>query len=275
MATFLFWNMQRKALREPLFRLVHRHEVDVLVLAESGFSPAAVLELLNREETRYHFPETFALESEKVHVFTRFSGELLEPRLDHSGSRWTIRQLFLPGVLDVLVVAVHLPSKVNWDDQSQSSLCTLLAEDVRRIENSVGHQRTIIMGDFNMNPFEAGMIGAFGLHAESTRAKANIGSRSVHGRDYPFFYNPMWNFFGDSTRGPAGTFHFSSSKPVRMSWNMFDQILVRPELLPFFNTDQLEILTGDGEDSFLTTRSGVPGANNSSDHLPLVFKLNL
>lgn len=275
MATFLFWNMAKKALREPLFRLVQRHEVDVLMLAECSLSPAEILELLNSNSVRYHFPETVALDFEKVRIFTRFSGELLESRLDHTGFRWTIRQLFLPGASDVLIVAVHLPSKVNWNDQSQSSLCWDLAKDVRDIENNVGHQRTIVVGDFNMNPFEAGMIGANGLHAETTQAKANTRSRSIYGRDYPFFYNPMWNFFGDSTRGPAGTFHFSSSEPVRMSWNMFDQVLLRPEVLPFFDIEQMEILTGDGENSFLTTQSGVPGANDGSDHLPLIFNLNL
>lgn len=62
---------------------------------------------------------------------------------------------------------------------------------------------------------------------------------------------------------------------VRFSWNMFDQVLIRPELLPYFRTKELEILTGDGETSFLTARSGVPGAQNGSDHLPIVFKLNL
>jgi Endonuclease/Exonuclease/phosphatase family len=275
MATFLFWNMAKKALKEPLFRLVKRHEVDVLMLAECVLSPGEVLELLNRERTQYHFPETVALEFEKVRIFTRFSGELLESRLDHSGFRWTIRQLFLPGVPDVLVVAVHLPSKANWSDQSQSSLCWDLSKDVSDTETNVGHQRTIVVGDFNMNPFEMGMIDAYGLNAEATRSKASAGSRSIYGRDYPFFYNPMWNFFGDSTRGPAGTFHYSKSEPVRISWNMFDQVLLRPELLPFFDIEQMEILTGDGENSFLTTQSGVPGANDGSDHLPLMFRLNL
>lgn len=265
----------KKPLRESLFRLAMRHQVDVLMLAECALSPTDVLLLLNRERTRYHFPETVAFDSEKVRIFTRFSGELLKSRLDHSGFRWTIRQLFLPGVLDVLIVAVHLPSKVNWSDDSQSSLCGPLAQDIERIENAVGHQRTLVVGDFNMNPFQRGMLDAYGLHTENTRAKVEAGSRRIYGREYPFFYNPMWNFFGDATRGPVGTFHFSSSEPVRMAWNMFDQVLLRPELLPFFDIEQMAILTDDGENSFLTTQSGVPGANGGSDHLPIVFQLSL
>ena len=278
MATFLFWNMQRKALSETLFRLVQRHEVDVLMLAECGLAPGAVLELLNRESEHYYFSETAGIvgtHREKIHIFTRFSAELLQRRLDYSGWRWTIRQLFLPDLPDILIVAVHLPSKVNWDDRSQSSLCGILAEDIRRIENRIGHQRTLVVGDFNMNPFEVGILDIHGLNAETTRAKVRAGSRKSHDRDYTYFYNPMWNFFGDATRGPAGTYHYRSSQAVRMSWNMFDQLLLRPELLPCFDIDELEILTGDGENSFLTVRSGVPGAKGGSDHLPLLFKLNL
>lgn len=278
MATFLFWNMQRKALSETLFRLAHRHEVDVLMLAECGLSPDAVLGVLNREGQQFHFPEAAKIvgtDREKIRIFTRFSGELLERRLDYSGSRWTIRQLFLPGLSDILIVAVHLPSKINWDDQSQSSLCGVLSQDIRRIEANVGHQRTFVVGDFNMNPFEAGILDVHGLNAEATRAKIRTGSRRSHGRDYAYFYNPMWNFFGDATRGPSGTFHYRSSQPVRMSWNMYDQLLLRPELLSCFDITELEILTDDGESSFLTARSGVPGAKGGSDHLPLLFKLNL
>ncbi len=275
MATFLFWNMGKKALAEPLFRLVTKHEVDILMLAECALSPGVILEELNRERTRYFFPKTVAPSRGKIRVFTRFDGDLLEHVDNHTGFRWTIRQLFLPGADSVLVVAVHLNSKMAYNDHSQTSECRDLAEHIRRVETLVGHNRTLIVGDFNLNPFEMGMLDAKSLNAESTQLKAQVGSRSIANVAYPFFYNPMWNFFGDATRGPAGTYHYSSSQPVRMAWNMFDQVLLRPELLPFFRIEELEILTSDGQDSFLTNQSGVPGAKGGSDHLPIVFKLNL
>ena len=276
MATFLFWNMGKKALQEPLFRLVKRHQVDVLMLAECALSPGAVLEVLNRERVEYHFPQTAAPSRGKIRVFTRFDGEFLEHVENHSGSRWTIRQLFLPGAESVLVVAVHLTDKrSNSNNASQTSECRDLGEHIRRVEERVGHQRTLVIGDFNVNPFEDGMLEIKGLNCEPTRQKVRVGGRGVAGNNFPFFYNPMWNFFGDATRGPAGTYHYSNSQRVRMAWNMFDQVLLRPELLPFFRTEELEILTGDGQDSFLTTQTGVPGAKGGSDHLPIVFKLNL
>ena len=121
------------------------------------------------------------------------------------------------------------------------------------------------------------MLDAKALNAEPTRALVRRGNRKVGGQNYSSFYNPMWNFFGDESRGPAGTFFFQSSQPVRNAWNILDQVLLRAELLSFFRFEDLEILTGDGVESFLTPEGKPKGKSNNewSDHLPIVFKLSL
>jgi hypothetical protein len=70
---------------------------------------------------------------------------------------------------------------------------------VRDVEKRVGHDRTIVVGDLNMNPFDAGIVGAEGLNAVMTKQIASQGGRKVDAVRYPFFYNPMWSHFGDST----------------------------------------------------------------------------
>ena len=269
MATFLFWNINAKPLRAEICRLVVRHEVDVLMLAECRMSPGEVLVGLNAAPQGWEFPFS---EREKIRVFTRFQSGLLEARLEEP--RWTIRELLLPGLPSAIVAIVHLHDKRNWNDSSQNAACYDLARDVGNVESRCGHRRTLVVGDFNMNPFETGMLAANGLHAETTRFTAAKMERVVDEKTHRYFYNPMWNLFGDATRGPAGTYHYQSSELVRMSWNMFDQVLLRPNLLPFFVTEELEILTKDGEHSFLTAQ-GRPKSNSVSDHLPILFKLNL
>jgi hypothetical protein len=54
---------------------------------------------------------------------------------------------------------------------------------------------------------------------------------------------------------------------------MFDQVLIRPDLLDYFDIQDLRILTSDGDTNFLS-RNGIP-RKEISDHLPLIFKLNL
>ena len=277
MATFLFWNMAKKPLRESLFRLAMRHRVDVLLLSENGSSPGQTLEVLNQDQALYHFPTTHSPESAKIQIFTRYPSAFVRHRDTHSGFRWTMRRLILPGLPEILIVGVHLNSKRVYTGPSQDSECRDLAEHIRRIEKANGHSRTLVVGDFNVNPYEAGMLDAKSLNAEPTRALIRHRSRVVSQQSYPLFYNPMWNFFGDESRGPAGTFFFQSSQPVRSAWNILDQVLLRKELLPFFRFEDLEILTGDGTASFLTPEGRPKGnrENEWSDHLPIVFKLSL
>jgi len=60
---------------------------------------------------------------------------------------------------------------------------------------------------------------------------------------------------------------------IDLRWYMFDQVLIRPDLLDYFDIQDLRILTSDGDTNFLS-RNGIP-RKEISDHLPLIFKLNL
>jgi len=97
-----------------------------------------------------------------------------------------------------------------------------------------------------MNPFEDGIVGTIGLHAVMSQSIAMGNSRTVQGVDYPFFYNPMWGHFGDRNAGPDGTYYRSSAEHVNYFWNIFDQVLIRPELIDVFAKDELQILDHDG-----------------------------
>ena len=139
--------------------------------------------------------------------------------------------------------------------------------------DSYGHDRTLLVGDFNMNPFDYVMNMATGMNAMMTRKCVERGSRRLQKQDYPFFYNPMWAFFGDQSKGPAGTHFYRDASPITYFWNIFDQVLIRPALMDAFHND-VEILTFDGEHSLLTKR-GRPSKARGSDHLPLLFRLEL
>jgi hypothetical protein len=88
------------------------------------------------------------------------------------------------------------------------------------------------------------------------------------------FYNPMWSLFGDWSPGPAGTYYYSNSEHRVFFWNIFDQVLIRPDLLDRFSNEELKVLDSDGNVSFLSPR-GVPNVKLGSDHLPILFKLEL
>lgn len=271
MTRFLFWNLANQPLQRSVSRLALLHEIDVIVLVECEILPATVLLELNANQgSLYDYAP--GIGCERVKLFTKFHRKLIPPIYEED--RLTIRQLQLPGLQDVLVTAVHFPSKLFWSDDSQAAECARLSQEIRRAEARIGHMRSILVGDLNMDPFEAGVINANGIHATMSRQIAKRRERVVQGQSYPFFYNPMWNLLGDVSRTSPGTFYYGSSEHRVYFWHMFDQVLVRPDLQDQFQSESLQILVSDGVDSFVT-ENGLPDHRDKSDHLPIMFDLLL
>ncbi len=226
MVTFLFWNLNRRPRQDLIACLAAEHEADIVILAENDVAERELETVLSRATNR-EFQKPWSL-SEKIDIFTHFPESSLTSVLDNPSRRLTIRRLVV-GSQDILLAAVHVQSKLHWSEDDQSHEAVELAREISNAEESLGHRRTVLVGDLNMNPFEAGVASSHALHAVMTRDLASKGSRIVSGREYPFFYNPMWGFFGDRNLGPPGTHYFAGSKPVNFFWNMFDQVLIRPD----------------------------------------------
>lgn len=269
---FLFWNLQKKPLERFITNLAHEHKVDVLMLAECSIHPSILLTSLNHiDKAQYHYSSQIGCE--KIEVFTRFPRRFI--KIVREDSRFTIRHLLIPTKTNILLAIAHLPSKMYFSDSSQVMMSTKLANEIELAEKQVGHFRTVLVGDLNMNPFEDGVVSAIGLHATMSRKIAERKSRTVQSKEYIFFYNPMWNFLGDETRSKTpGTYYFNQAEYRNFYWNTFDQVLIRPDLLPLFHIEDLQILDSDGKISFLS-KDGLPNPNTVSDHLPIIFKLNL
>lgn len=250
--------------------MIVANDVDVLMLAECDFDIARFIVLLNSTTPQaFHYPDSL---SGKIKILTRLVDKPLIDLFNDPAGGLTIRRLNLRGFDDVLLAVLHYPSRVNWNHDDQTLESPILAQDIRHRENETGINRTIVVGDFNMNPFDAGVIGAQALHAVMTKQLARRGERDVHGRPYKFFYNPMWQFFGDRTAGPPGTYYLRSSKPGQLFWNIYDQVIVSPSLMD--SISDVQILDTDGSASLLT-RNGLPSETMGSDHLPILFKIDL
>lgn len=268
MITFLFWNLNKKPLQDIITELAKTYYIDVLMFAECSIEPGELLSTLNEvDDAEFYYAPSIGCE--KIEIFTRFNDSFL--KLEHESDRLTIRHLELPGLTSILLAVSHFQSKIHWDDMSQSIQCLELSRSITDAENKVGHSRTVLVGDMNMNPFEDGVVSAAGLHAVMSRRIAEKEGRVVGGKKYPFFYNPMWSFFGDISPTPPGTYYYSKSRHKEYFWHIFDQVLIRPALLNEFSSEDLRIIESVRERSFLNS-SGTP---QISDHLPILFKLKL
>lgn len=271
MLTFLFWNLDNSPRDTIVANLVRKHQVDVLILAELHSRPA-VLQALNHDRADYFLVPSRS----RLAIYSRFADRYLGlvDEETNQNKTFTVRHLSLPKRVGLLFVAVHFLSKLSFSLASQDAECMLLARDICQFEAQVGHTRTLVIGDLNANPFQNGVISATGFHAVMTKQLARKKKRVVQGREYRFFYNPMWKHFGDGTPGPAGTYYYWKAEHNVLFWNIHDQVLLRPDLLNFYEHDNLEILTSDGTIDFLT-KDGLPDREIASDHLPILLRLNL
>ena len=273
---FLFWNIQKKPLGHLVRALVDEHDIDVVILAEVN-DARAILDALSAGRGRgFHtdpLPDTMSRRERRPVIFWRLREDAVRLRRDIQGA--IFRELVTTSHPSILVVAVHLPSRVGTGKHDQLQEALRVGTRLRDEEARLGHQRTLVVGDFNMNPFDKGIMTADAFHAVMTQAMARGGPRRVRYEERPYFYNPMWGCLGDRTPGPPGTYYHDSPGHLPHFWNTFDQVLIRPDLLDVFDAGSLQISERAGEVALLDPNSGRPNQLVVSDHLPILFSLRV
>lgn len=273
---FVCWNTQRKPLLEEVARLASEKSADFVIVIENTATPGLMNDALSRATGMHfvHAPNTLGT-FEQGQLYYKTNLCAVRNLTEHS--RYSIRSIATRGG-EFLLAIVHLPSRQYWGDPSNyGSLCRDLMNDIRYFEAEAGHRRTIVIGDFNMNPFEPAMVESGGMHAMMSRDIATNGSRVVLGKEHHFFYNPMWAFLGSGGRGEvSGTHYYNTGAPLNYYWNMFDQVLIRPDLLGGFDENSLEIVTGIGGSPLTKLIRNETRVNTDvSDHLPITFAIDV
>ncbi|MEN5102307.1 hypothetical protein [Stenotrophomonas sp. TWI809] len=204
---------------------------------------------------------------DRIRLYTTFP----QSTIDHGPEtdRHTIKQLSLPGLPPLILGLAHLPSKLHSDDFDQLHNAMYFRSSIEEGEESFRHQNTIAMGDFNMNPFDPGMISAGGLNAVPCAEIAKKINRTVNGKVHDFFYNPTWNLLGDFNQ-PTGSYYHASPSHLSHYWNMLDQVVLRPSIASMLIKNSLQLITNTGTTPLIDPK----GRPLVSDHLPLSFSLN-
>jgi hypothetical protein len=143
------------------------------------------------------------------------------------------------------------------------------------LETSTGVGETIIIGDFNMNPYESGLVAANGLHAlpDLQYISSKVDGRKIDGILYKYFYNPMWSFFGDNSL-PYGTHYYREPGHVSREWNIYDQVIYRPSLSKYIDKTKLEIVYSIGGQNLINALKR-PDKDSYSDHLPIILEIKI
>ena len=267
MLSVLFWNVHNRPLGPLIAAGAADTGADLVILTECDY-PDMILPLLNVNTLRsFSFRKSF---DGRFVLFSRLPAGSIDELGASQGL--TFFQLSPPIGMDFLLVAAHLPSKLIYSDEDQRFFSRMSIITILDYEQRVGHDRTVLVGDFNMNPFESGMINVDGFHSTSSRSVASRVTRTVHGQEFKFFYNPMWNLLGDD-EAPPGSYYHTSPSPTGTHWHLLDQVMVRPSVLGALPQGHVRILTRVGGYDLLRA-DGRIDTTVGSDHLPLWFELN-
>lgn len=270
MLTVLLWNINDQPLGELIETLVVEHRVDVLVLVESrNVIPRNLLRRLGKTAPFEYVPS-----AARFGVYVRFSRSFMLPvRLPRQEGRMAFWRLAMPLRREILFGIVHGLDKRNHDAKTQRLFLRRAVEYVNWVESGLAHKRTVLLGDFNANPFEEAIASADGLHAIPMKSVSGRTYRDVEKTRYEFFYNPMWSCYSVRNSPPA-TYYFYKYAAHELFWHMLDGVVIRPELLDCFPENELRILSQAGTRP-LVTPAGMPDIDRASDHLPVLFRLDL
>lgn len=265
MLRIIFWNVNKKDLTRLVCSLATATSADIVVLNENSVSSESMLRGL-KEAVSPDFFVPNSISEKRFHCFCRKS------RLDmtevHCGFRTSVRQLHF-GDHRTLLVLVHGVDCRNYDAESRQEFAHSLSTEIQFIKEQQGVNKILLLGDFNMNPYDRGMTLAAGLNAMMTKECVKQGVRRHLNNDYDFYYNPMWSLFGDLTDGPAGT-AYDTSNQGPYGWNMLDQVVIHHSIVHLF--EGVNILTSAGE-HLLMDGNGRPDSKKASDHFPILLTL--
>lgn len=273
---FLFWNIEKKQVCfDVIADLVKDEALDVIALAEFPKDKNGIL-LQKLQVVNPDFSLLKPLVNEKVVVYYCKSTAIVNNQFNEG--KVAIKRITSKNKTPIAYIAfLHLASKVNYSDDELAERMKPIIGSVQHFEEKSEYEQGLVLlcGDLNMNPFERGIIQASGLNAVMESDIAKKGSRTIDGIDYKFFYNPMWGFLGDLGKGTvSGTYYFNSTHHIQYFWNLYDQVLMRPEAISYFDKDALKIVTNSSNFNLLK-KSGLIDDKNYSDHLPITFTLNI
>jgi exonuclease III len=273
----LSWNINRKTVFEAIVNDITT-DVDILILTEAENVIDASIEATGRLQRISLIDPSF-----QNHLTPRVYASNSRFNLTHfytaPSRRMSAYTLSISGAGPIIFWVIHFPSKAEYNSETQEDLANTYISWINEIENLKKTKRSIVCGDFNMNPFELGMVKPKGFNATLSKEIVKTDRvRRFHFQDYDYFYNPMWNFMGDhihskGTSKLPGSYHFTTTTDVEITyWNVFDKVIVRHEVLDNLDLSSINLLQNRNGHIFTDSNYTID-SNTYSDHLPLLFDL--
>ena len=257
----LFWNTHNNQdINTTLSELILENRASIVVLAEYAADMDTLISLLSSHGLNM---KQYINCCDRIKMMGCVDD--VEPKMD---TQHTTIQVINK---DYILCGVHLNSQMYSGNMGyREILIAQLIQDIQNVEKELKTENTMIVGDFNINPYDTSCIDARFFHGIPIFEETKRKERTIAGKSFKMFYNPMWNFLGDFNE-PYGTYYYNGNDSNSTYWNIYDQVIIRPMLKEKFVNESLKILT-ETETRYLLDKNGHPD-KNISDHLPIIFEI--
>jgi len=258
--------MNKKDIVDCLVDITIENDVDLLVLAEYQYNIDNLCQAMNNSSCR-KYKAIPNIDCERLKIIANKTYGVDPLRDDKYYNILRIRTS--PKANDVIVAMIHNRSKMYEKTDEQRKNVQEFHRAIVDSEREEEIERTIAIGDFNIDPFETLCFGSAGMHALPYRNL--IEKRKTKNESGKKFYNPTWKFYG-RTQPPFSTYHCANGGMHNFYWYVFDQVMISRSLLDAFQDENLKIITETSNYKLLTKRANLR-KKEYGDHLPLFCSL--
>lgn len=255
----LFWNLARNRNEKLLKEIINENAIDLSILAEyKSMDFSSIISGLNNE---YRLHSGYGA-CDKIVLLARKDAEVFVRR---EQNRYTLYSCNIDGCT-YIIAGIHLPANPRADAEQRKNVIRELVHDISELEVELKNSNTIVVGDFNANPFDDELIQKDTFNAvlfkELIQEKEYV---KVNGNRYRRFYNPMINYISEDSTN-YGSLYYSSGMNS-LYWFCYDQVIVRKSLVnSIFDVQYCKAINNRS-----LLNKFVPN-KKISDHLPLMIR---
>lgn len=256
----LFWNLGRNDNADMILSCFQEHDIDIAVFSE--YTSCSLSKVAQQTQGLYiHIKGIGGCEKINAFIKTSVCCESV-----YEQSRYVIYCLVKQTTRFVLA-GVHLQDRRNCNSAMRIETIGRLVNDIDECEQHNKCNNTIIIGDFNANPFDPELLqfNAFNSVLFKDVIK-NSETRIVDRESYRRFYNPVINYLSEETRMYGS--YYDTRDEASPVWHCLDQVLLSNSLVE--SVLSMQYLKTIGNQSLL---KDIRPNKSISDHLPLLVVL--
>ena len=256
----IYWNTNKGTDFGPILDICITESPDIIFLSEIKDE---TIDLAKKELSKINYEQIKNPGCDRVKIISKKGIQLT---LSIQNKYYT--SLFSP-ILNLNIISVHLPSQMFQHLKALKAFIRNFREEIDQNLGTSEEESILIIGDFNVNPFDEAMIDFDGFSAtNSVIARKKITNLK---KTKELYYNPTWGLY--SNNDFPGTKYFkrpSGSSYDILEHHFLDQVVISRKLLNRLTSQTIKTINKSNNYIF---REEGKNLIQESDHLPLSYTL--